>query len=138
MSAPMKKHPINADKQLPRKKQTVLYVIEGGKTYAIPKKVADQYVVSPHQGEIKRIRNVEETISSDKVFEQLNKRYTKAGALLKGLRTRENMTQLEFANKVNVTQANLSLMENGRRVIGKQIAKRIEKAFGIDYRFFLE
>ena len=137
MSAPMRKHHTNADKQSPRKKQTVLYVIEGGKTYAIPRKVANQYVVSPRQGEIRRIEDIEQTVSSDKVFERLNKRYTKAGALLKGLRAREDMTQKEFANKINVTQANLSLMENGKRVTGKQIAKRIEKAFGVDWRFFL-
>jgi plasmid maintenance system antidote protein VapI len=29
-------------------------------------------------------------------------------------------------------------MENGRRPIGKTIAKRIEKVFGTNYRYFLE
>jgi len=72
------------------------------------------------------------------LFEKLDKKFTKAGALLKGLRIREDLSQLEFAKKINVSQANLSKMENGKRPIGKIIAKRIEKAFGTNYRYFLE
>jgi transcriptional regulator with XRE-family HTH domain len=72
------------------------------------------------------------------LFEELNRKYTKVGALLKGLRYRENLTQVAFAKKIRVTQANLSNMENGRRPIGKTIAKRIGKEFKIDYRYFLE
>jgi transcriptional regulator with XRE-family HTH domain len=58
--------------------------------------------------------------------------------LLKGLRAREGLSQVEFAKKINITQANLSAMENGRRPIGKIVAKRIEKVFGTNYRYFLE
>lgn len=72
------------------------------------------------------------------MFDKLDKSFTKAGALLKGLRARENLSQAEFAEKIHVTQANLSHMENGRRPIGKTIAKRIEKVFGTNYRYFLE
>lgn len=57
--------------------------------------------------------------------------------MLKGVRAREGLTQAEFSQKIDVTQSNLSSMENGRRPIGKVIAKRIEKAFGTDYRYFL-
>lgn len=71
-------------------------------------------------------------------FDNLDKKHTKAGALLKGLRLREGLSQIEFAKKIKVTQANLSNMENGKRPIGKIIAKRIEKAFGTNYRYFLE
>lgn len=77
-------------------------------------------------------------ISANDVFTELDKKYTKAGALLQGVRARENLSQVEFAKKINVTQANLSKMENGRRPIGQCIAKRIEKAFGVNYRYFLE
>lgn len=72
------------------------------------------------------------------IFKHLEKKYTKAGVLLKGLRLREGLTQVAFAKKINVTQANLSNMEHGRRPIGKTIAKRIEKVFGTNYRYFLE
>jgi transcriptional regulator with XRE-family HTH domain len=58
--------------------------------------------------------------------------------LLKGVRGRESLTQVEFAAKLGITQANLSKMENGRRPIGKAMAKRIGKMFRVDYRYFLE
>ena len=70
-------------------------------------------------------------------FADLDKKYTKVGALLKGLRYREDMTQKEFSEKVNVKQGDLSKMENGKRPIGKNIAKRLSKLFKVDYRMFL-
>jgi len=76
--------------------------------------------------------------SLNSLFNKLDEQYTKAGVLLKGLRLRENLSQIEFAKKIDVTQANLSKMENGKRPIGKIIAKRIEKVFGTNYRYFLE
>jgi len=39
---------------------------------------------------------------------------------------------------IKVTQSDISQMENGTRKIGRRIAKRIEKLFGVDYRSFLE
>ncbi len=63
---------------------------------------------------------------------------TKAGVLLRGTRHREGLTQVEMAKKIHVSQADLSKMESGKRPIGKIIAKRIEKIFGVNYRYFLE
>jgi len=99
------------------------------KTYAIPKAVAEKYLMrrSPSKG----------AVPASVVFEKLHTQFTKAGVLLKGLRTRENLSQIDFAKKIEVTQANLSNMENGRRPIGKIVAKRIEKVFGVNYRYFL-
>ena len=56
---------------------------------------------------------------------------------LRGLRYREDLTQIEFAEKIGVSQGNLSAMENGRRPIGKEVARRIGEVFGADYRLFL-
>ncbi len=109
---------------------SILYVIQNHKTYAIPKKIAEKYVIDTKASK--------GSIPSDVVFAKLVKKLTKAGALLKGLRLREGLTQVAFAQKINVTQASLSNMENGRRPIGKNVAKRIEKAFGPNYRYFLE
>ncbi len=103
----------------------VLYVMDAHKAYAIPRKVAEKYLVE------------EQSVSSHDVFSKLEQKLTKTGALLKGLRTREGLTQLEFSERIEVTQSNLSNMENGRRPIGKIIAKRIEKIFKVDYRYFL-
>ena len=57
--------------------------------------------------------------------------------LLKGLRYREGLSQLEFAKKLNISQTNLSAMENGRRTIGKELAKKIAEIFKVNYRIFL-
>jgi ribosome-binding protein aMBF1 (putative translation factor) len=130
MSGHMKKHPISAHSQ-----GGTLYISHQRKTYAIPKAIADQYVVDAQAKKQKKLKNTEPTIKN--LFEKLESQYTKAGVLLRGLRLRENLSQVEFAKKIKVTQANLSAMENGRRPIGKIVAKRIEKMFGTNYRYFL-
>ncbi len=78
-----------------------------------------------------------EIISADEAFKDLTDRYGKAGALLKGIRVREGLTQIEFAKLIGTSQANLSSMENGTRPIGKNKAKLIADQFGVDYRYFL-
>jgi len=128
MSAHTKKHPISAHSQ-----GETLYISHQHKTYAIPKAVADRYVVNEKS---KQSKTPVPTIKN--LFDKLENQYTKAGVLLRGLRLRENLSQVEFSKKIAVTQANLSSMENGRRPIGKIIAKRIEKVFGTNYRYFLE
>ena len=92
---------------------TILYVMDAGKTYAIPRKIAEKHLVK------------EQSVASEDVFANLEQKLTKVGALLKGLRAREGLTQLEFSERIGVTQSNLSNMENGRRPIGKIVAKRI-------------
>ncbi len=126
MSEHTKKHHINAQAH-----GSTLHITYHEKTYVIPKNIAEKYVV-----ESKKIKKPAQSIKT--LFEKLDKKFTKAGALLKGLRAREGLSQIEFAKKIDVTQANLSNMENGHRPIGKIIAKRIEKIFGINYRYFLE
>lgn len=64
-------------------------------------------------------------------------KYTEPGASLKGFRLRENLTQVELAKKLGITQGNLSAMERGRRPIGKTMALRLAKIFDTDYRIFL-
>lgn len=77
------------------------------------------------------------TVTVEEIFSDLIKKRGKPGATLRGVRAREGMTQVAFAKAIAVTQANLSAMENGRRAIDKEIAQRIAKKFGFDYRIFL-
>ena len=56
---------------------------------------------------------------------------------LAGLRHRENLTQKQLGELINVNQSNISQMERGLRPIGKNIAKRLAKVFKTDYRIFL-
>lgn len=128
MSAPMKRHPIKDDPS-----SSILYVEDGQNTYAIPVSVAKVYKIKPRKAVHKQ-----GNVSSEDVFKELREESSKASSLLRGLRYRENLSQVEFAKKIKVTQANLSKMECGHRPIGKTIAKRIEKVFGTHYKYFLE
>lgn len=119
MSAHMKKRHTKQDND-------ILRIRYEGRVYQFPKKVAEKYRVSKH------------SVSSDEIFFAVNKKYTKPGALLKGIRLRDNLTQVEMAKMIKVTQSDISQMENGTRSIGRKIAQRIEKLFDIDYRSFLE
>ena len=124
MPAHMKKH------HTEQQEKSYIHLSDGLNTYAIPAKVANQYLVEMDDDETQ--------ISSDDVFRDINDKYTKAGALLKGVRAREGLNQNDFAKAIGVTQANLSKMENGKRRIGRIVAKRIEEAFDVNYKSFLE
>lgn len=130
MSEHMKKHLISTHAH-----GSTLHITYHDKTYVIPKKIVEQYVVE--NDKVKKTKR-KESKSLQGLFDELDVKFTKAGALLKGLRMREGLSQVKFAKKIGVTQANLSNMENGRRPIGKIVAKRIEKIFGTNYRYFLE
>jgi len=71
------------------------------------------------------------------VFKDEIQKYGEPGLTLKGSRYKEGMTQAELAEKAGITQYNLSRMENGKRSIGKEMAKRFAKVFKTDYRIFL-
>lgn len=71
------------------------------------------------------------------LFGDLTQHSGEPGFLLKGLRYREGLSQIEFSRQLNSSQTNLSAVENGRRTIGKELAKRIAEIFGLDYRIFL-
>ena len=58
-------------------------------------------------------------------------RYSKAGIALRGARYREGLSQKELAKRSGISQENLSKMENGKRPIGKQTAKKLAKALSI-------
>jgi len=127
MSAHMKEHHTN-----PKSSSHILYVLDHNLLYAIPKNIAKKYVVET-QKSTERAGN----IPADQIFKDMDKKYGEAGALLRGLRAREDLSQVEFAKKIKVTQANLSKMENGTRPIGKIIAMRIARAFSVNYKYFL-
>lgn len=77
-------------------------------------------------------------IYSQGIGVDVEEKLTRTGILLKSLRVKENLTPQAFAGKIRVTIHELSAMENGQRLIGIEIARRIERAFGMDYRYFIE
>lgn len=60
-----------------------------------------------------------------------------AAACLRGARHREDLTQIELAEKTGISRRAISEYENGKRPMGKNIAKRLGAVLGVDYRFFL-
>jgi transcriptional regulator with XRE-family HTH domain len=57
---------------------------------------------------------------------------------LRAYRTRENLTQKKLSEKTGIPQHQISEMENGKRTIGKERAKKLAAALNVsDYRLFL-
>jgi DNA-binding XRE family transcriptional regulator len=59
------------------------------------------------------------------------------GKALAGARYREGLTQMKLAELVGIPQRHISEMENGKRPIGKEMAKRFGKVLNISYKVFL-
>ncbi len=73
-----------------------------------------------------------ESIPLEEVFPDLHQ-----GSAIRGLRLREGLTQEQLANRLGVKRTNLSEMENGKRPIGKNMAKRLAQVLKTDYKVFL-
>jgi transcriptional regulator with XRE-family HTH domain len=59
------------------------------------------------------------------------------GKALAGARYREGLTQIKLSKLAGIPQRHISEMENGKRTIGKEMAKRLGKALNIGYKVFL-
>jgi len=59
------------------------------------------------------------------------------GICLKGARGKEDMTQKRLSELTGIPQRHISEMENGKRPIGKETAKKLGKALNIGYKVFL-
>lgn len=68
---------------------------------------------------------------------ELIEKYSEAGLTLRGNRYKNDMTQKQLAERLGISQHHISEMENGKRPIGKAMAKRLAEVFETDYRIFL-
>jgi len=59
------------------------------------------------------------------------------GHALRGLRTREGLTQKRLGEMIGARPSHISEMENGKRPIGKEMAKRLARALRTEYKVFL-
>lgn len=59
------------------------------------------------------------------------------GVYLRGIRYREEMTQDHLAEATSIARRHLSEMENGKRTISKENAKKLAAVLHVDYRMFL-
>jgi len=79
----------------------------------------------------------EKKVSWRKAAKDDIEKYSEGGLMLRGCRYKAELTQKELADEVKISQHHISEMENGKRPIGKIIAKRFANFFGVDYRIFL-
>ena len=61
----------------------------------------------------------------------------RAGVCIRGGRGKEGLTQKQLADRIGVAQHHISEKENGKRVIGKETAKKLAAVLNLDYRVFL-
>jgi ribosome-binding protein aMBF1 (putative translation factor) len=73
-----------------------------------------------------------ETIAAERIAQ-----HGKAGLALRGARFREGLSQKELAKRSGVSQENISRIENGKRILGEKVAKKLAKHLRIDYRLLL-
>ena len=59
------------------------------------------------------------------------------GLYLKGIRYRDDISQEQLSRLSGIPRRHLSEMENGKRPIGKESAKKLAAALHCDYRRFL-
>jgi DNA-binding XRE family transcriptional regulator len=60
-----------------------------------------------------------------------------AGTLISGYRHREGLTQIQLAESTGIPQRHISEIERGKRIIGKDRAKKLAEALHCDYRGLL-
>jgi DNA-binding XRE family transcriptional regulator len=80
---------------------------------------------------------LEECIPAEKVHARQVAKYGKPSLILRGARVREGLTQKQLADRLEIEISNLSAMENDRRAIGKNMAKKLGDILNIDYRMLL-
>jgi hypothetical protein len=59
------------------------------------------------------------------------------GDCLRGSRYKEDLTQKQLADMIGIPSRHISMMGNGKRPIGKEMAKRPGKALNINHKVFL-
>ncbi|NGX38566.1 MAG: hypothetical protein K1000chlam2_01740 [Chlamydiae bacterium] len=65
------------------------------------------------------------------------RKHTEGGQMLRGSRFKAEISQKALARVIKIRQHHISEMENGKRPIGKKMAKRFAQFFKVDYRLFL-
>lgn len=89
-----------------------------------------------------KVKDVTEWQLEEKDFysiEELSPELTwnSGGVSIRGARGKEGLTQKQLAELTGIAQHHISEMENGKRPIGKETAKKLAAALNIDYRVFL-
>ena len=113
--------------------ENIEIVIGGGRRFVVPKETAKGILYLIKSYEV----GPEESVPWRESSKALIGRYSEAGVVLRGLRAKFGLSQEQLADQLGIPQSNISEMENGKRSIGKGMAKRLAGALSVDYRVFL-
>jgi DNA-binding XRE family transcriptional regulator len=73
----------------------------------------------------------------EKVIQDATGNASHPGARVKNLRLQKGLTQTELAVLAGTSQANVASAETGNRPLGKELAEKLAKALGVDFRYLL-
>lgn len=78
-------------------------------------------------------------LTSTKTIKKINAKgiSKKPNELVKFYRTQKKLHQAQLAKRVNTSQAAISQIEKGSRGIGRDMARRLGKVLGVNYRDLL-
>ncbi len=79
-----------------------------------------------------------ESVSWEELAKNRIAKYSKPGLALRGARYREGLSQKALSKRSGISQENISKMENGQRIIGEKVAKKLAKALRIDFELLIE
>ena len=117
-------------------------IVEKGKRkhrmFLVPKNKIQGVIALIKQFEIdNKINKDKADIDIISIFSNLNQKYSKPGAILRGARLKEGLSQKKLAEQMKISQTHISEMEHGKRPIGKKMSQRFSKILKINYKVFL-
>ena len=107
-------------------KERLIKISIGKKEFKIPKKEAK--AVETIIRLLKEKLDKDKNVSSEVVYKEFNKNRPKGAVYLKGIRTREALSQKALEKMTGIPVTNISKYENGSRKITEAAAKKLAKA----------
>ncbi len=123
-------------KMLPTERVTIKIGHGQTEVVLLPKDAANNLLLFIKQCQ-PALREKEGNIKIEDIEPKMKDPSLRTASILRGARYKENMTQVDLAKKLRITQSDLSKMEHGKRPIGKKLAQRIAEILKIDYRILL-
>ena len=94
------------------------------------------------RGLLSLLRNLQDdsnddSVPAEEVFPDIRDPQKRIGIIFRGIRFKNDLTQVEVAKRLGIDQSDVSKIEKGKRPVGKALAKKVEKEFGIEYQRLL-
>jgi len=84
-----------------------------------------------------KVNKGDASILADQVFKEIDKKYGRIGAVIRGYRYRDDMTQAQLATMLGITKNNVSQMEYSKFKIDKKMAQKLADIFRTKSNMFI-